>query len=122
MVNVPLPGADGAYVRLRTQPLPALTDAQLRAPGPLQPAGSVARLPEIPNPDIALPSLEVNVMLSVCLAPTVTDIVPETEAVAITVSLLPVGPLPLLIGSPGGLFPPVPTTPPLVSIVPRLLL
>ncbi|MGC2032970.1 MAG: hypothetical protein WA642_23350 [Steroidobacteraceae bacterium] len=47
---------------------------------------------------------------------------PTTEAVAITVSLLPVGLLPLLIGSPGGLLPLVPTTPPLLSIVPRLLL
>lgn len=109
-------------MRFRTQPLPALTDAQAKVPGPLQPAGSVARLPEIPNPDIGLPSLEVNVMLSVCLAPTVTDMVPATEAVAITVSLLPVGPLPLLMGSPGGLLPPVPTTPLLLSIVPRLLL
>jgi hypothetical protein len=53
----------------------------------------------------------------------VTDIVPETEAVAITVSVLPVGPLPLLMGSPGGLLPPVPATVlPLLSIVPRLLL
>ena len=109
-------------MRFRTQPLPALTDAQLKVPGPLQPAGSVARLPDTPNPDIALPSLEVNVMLSVCLAPTVTDMVPATDAVAITASLLPVGPLPLLMGSPGGLLPPVPTTPLLLSIVPRLLL
>ena len=100
-----------------------LTDAQLRLPGPLHPAGSAAKLPEIPNPEIAWPSLEVKVMLMVCRAPTATDTVPPTEAVAITESLLPTRPLGPLSGSPGGVLPPVP---PVVVvtllIVPRLLL
>jgi len=100
-----------------------LTDAQLKLPGPLQPAGSVPKLPEIPNPEIALPSLEVNVMLIVCRAPTATDTVPPTETVAITESLLPLRRPGPLIGSPGGLLPPVPPVAAVtLLIVPLLLL
>src|ERR1700722_8877369 len=90
MVRVPLPTAVGAKVRFRTQPLPVLTDAQVRLPGALQPGGSVPRLPDTPNPDIAFPSLEVNVMLTVCWAPATTETVPATDGVATTRSLLPV--------------------------------
>lgn len=49
-------------------------------------------------------------MLTVCAAPTATDTLP-VEGVATTESLLPVGPLPPPMGSPGGVppvFPPPP--------------
>jgi len=101
------------------QPLPVLTDAQVKVLGPLQPAGSVPKVPETPNPDIVLPSLEVNVMLSVCVAPATTDRVPATEAVATTESWVPVGPLLPAIGLPGGLPAVLPATP---LRVPLLLL
>ncbi len=61
-----------------------LTEAQLKLPGPLQPAGSVLKLPDIPKPEMANPSLEVKAMLTVSLAPTATATVPPTEAVATT--------------------------------------
>jgi hypothetical protein len=96
---------------LRTQPLPVLTDAQAKVVGPLQPAGSVPKLPEIPKPDMARPSLEVKVMLIVRLTPTMTDTVPATEGVPTTESVLPVGPLPPPMGLPVG-PPPVPPVPP----------
>jgi hypothetical protein len=91
--------------------------------GPLQPAGSAA-LPVTPNPVIAFPSLEVNVMLIVCAAPTATDTTPATEGVATTKSLEPVGPGVPEIGSLGGLLVPPPLSPaPLApAFVPLLLL
>jgi hypothetical protein len=60
-----------------------LTAPQLKLLGPLQPAGSVPKLPEIPKPDIGIPSLEANVMLTVRLAPMTTDTAP-VEGVATT--------------------------------------
>ena len=95
-------------MRFNTQPLPVLTDAQVKLPGPLQPAGKVARVPEIPKPDIALPSLEVKVMLTVCFAPTATETVPETEGVATIELVLPVGPPAALMGLPVGVPPALP--------------
>lgn len=80
-----------------------LTDAQVNLPGPLQLVGSVDKLPEIPNPVMALPSLEVNVTLIVCLVPTTTETIPATEGVATTELLVPVIPLPPPIGLPVGL-------------------
>ncbi|HXA35500.1 MAG TPA: hypothetical protein VNW26_04135 [Steroidobacteraceae bacterium] len=97
-----------------------LTEAQVKLLGPLQPAGSAPAPAEIPNPDIVLPSLEVNVMLTVCFAPTATATVPETEGVATIELFAPVGPLTLLIGLPGGLVP-VPPLPPLVTLSVPLL-
>jgi hypothetical protein len=113
-------------VRVRTQPLPVLTKAQVKLLGPSQPTGSVPKLFEIPKPEIALPSLDVKVMLTVRLAPTDADTAPPTEGVATTESMLPVRPPPPAIGSPGGpagglpLVDPVPL--PELSTVPRLLL
>src|ERR1700722_8164119 len=94
--------------------------------GPLQPAGSVPKLFEIPKPDIAFPSLDVKAMLSVRLLPTTAETVPPTEAVQATLSMLPVSPPPPTIGLPGGppvgLPPVVPVPLPEVSTVPRVLL
>lgn len=120
---MPLATAVGAYVRFSTQPLPVLTDAQVKLLGPLQPAGSAA-LPVTPNPVIAFPSLEANVMLIVREAPTATDTTPATEAVATTKSLVPVGPGVPEIGSVGGLLVPPPLFPVLLAppFVPLLLL
>ena len=98
-----------------------LTDAQAKLVGPLQPAGSVPKLPEIPNPDIARPSLEVKVILIVCLTPTMTDTVPATEGVPTTESVLPVGPPPPPIGLPVG-APPAPPVPPLGTLTEPMLL
>jgi hypothetical protein len=70
-------------VRFKTQPLPVPTHAHVNLLGPLQPAGSAPKLPEIPNPVIASPSLEVKVMLIVWLAPVATE-TPAAEVVAIT--------------------------------------
>jgi hypothetical protein len=99
-----------------------LTDAQVRPAGPLQPAGRVVpRLPDIPNPEIAFPSLEVNVMLTACWAPTTTETA-VAEGVATTELLLPVGPLPPPIGLPVGPPPVPPVLPPLVELVGPLLL
>jgi hypothetical protein len=60
--------------------------------GPLQPAGRLLNVPEMPNPVIDRPSLEVNVMLSVWLEPMATDTL-EAEGVPTTVSSAPVVPL-----------------------------
>jgi hypothetical protein len=73
---------------LSTQPLPELTSEQLKFAGAVQPAGQV--VPEIANPVIGKPSLEVKVMLSVCVVPTRAVSVPDTAAVATTVSRVPV--------------------------------
>jgi hypothetical protein len=99
-----------------------LTDAQLKVPGPLQPAGSVARLPDIPKPEMALPSLEVKVTLIVCFAPTTTDTPPDTDTVATIELLEPVGPGVPPTGLPCGLPPVFPPPPAVVSMVPLLLL
>src|ERR1700679_549084 len=93
MVSAPLSPSVGAYVRFRTQVLPVLTEAQLKLPGPLQPAGSVAKVPVIANPEMALPSFEVNVILTVWVAPTATETA-LSDGVATTESLLPVSPPP----------------------------
>jgi hypothetical protein len=97
-----------------------LIDAQARLLGPLQPAGRVdPRLPDIPNPEIALPSLELKLILTVCWAPTTTETLPATEGVATTKLLLPVGPVLPPIGLPVGPPPvlPVPLVPPPVELV-----
>jgi hypothetical protein len=104
------------------QPLPVLTDAHVRLLEPLQPAGKVPKVPEIPKPDIALPSLEVNVMLTVCFAPTATETVPETEGVATIELLVPVGAPAALMGLPDGVPPGLPPLAPMLPMVPRLLL
>jgi hypothetical protein len=99
-----------------------LTDAQVKLLGPLQPAGSAAP-PVTPNPVIAFPSLEVNVILTVCAAPTATDTTPATEEVATTKSLLPVGWGVPEIGSAGGLLvPPLLLPVPLATLLVPLLL
>jgi hypothetical protein len=69
---------------------------------------------------MALPSLEVKVMLSVWVAPTATDTIPPAENVATTELLVPVGPLMPPIGLPGGL-PPVFPLPPVLFRVPLML-
>src|ERR1700722_3379056 len=109
MASVPLPTVVGAKVRFKTQPLPVLTNAQPRGLWPLPPVGSV--VPEISNPEIARPSLEVKVTLTVWLAPTTTDTVPAMEEVATTESLVPLSPLlPPLPAFPGPVLP-VPPVP-----------
>jgi hypothetical protein len=83
-----------------------LTFAQAKVLGPLQPVGSAR--PEIANPEIASPSLEVNVTATVWVAPMTTDTVPAMEGVATTESSLPFSPPP----PPVGMVPPVPPVPP----------
>lgn len=90
-----------------------LTEAQENLPGPLQPAGSVAEVPEMANPDMAFPSFEVNVILTVCAAPTMTETA-LSDGVATTTSLLPVGPPPPPPMEPTGAPPPV--FPPLLGL------
>ena len=115
----------GLNVKFRTQPLPVLTNAQVKLLGPLQPAGS-AKLFAIPKPDIALPSLEVYVMLSVRLPPAAADMMPPTDGVATTESAVPGSPPRPATGLPGGplggLPPVVPVPLPELSAVPLLLL
>jgi hypothetical protein len=71
-----------------------------------------------------LPSLELNVILTVCWAPTTTETLPATEGVATTKLLLPADPPTPPIGFPVGPPPvlPVPLVPPLVVLVGPLLL
>jgi hypothetical protein len=79
---VPLPTAVGRYMRLSMQPLPVLTEAQVRLEGPLQPAGKV------PNPAVidrfvaVAPSSVVNVKLNAAPDPTTTSMAPLGEGVA----------------------------------------
>ena len=121
MVSVPLPTVVGAKVRFRTQPLPVLTNAQPKGVGPLQPVGSV--VPEIANPEIARPSLEVKVTLTVWLAPVTTDTVPAMEEVATTESLVPVSPVPPPEPAlPGPVLPVLPVLPVVTLAVPVVLL
>jgi hypothetical protein len=119
MVSVPLSTTVGAYVRFRTQALPVPTEAQLKLPGPLQPAGSVAKVPVIANPEMALPSFEVNVILTVCVAPTATETA-LSDGVATIESLLPVGPPPPPgpVGAPPLVFPPLLGLPPDPKLLP----
>jgi hypothetical protein len=98
-----------------------LTVAQARLAGPLQPTGRFPKVPDMPKPVIALPSLEVNEMLMVRAAPTSTDTVPATEEVATTTSLLPEGRLGGAMGLPGGPLLVVTGVLPALSSVPRLL-
>ena len=64
------------------QPLPVLTEAQVKVAGPLQPAGKVLN-PEVMDRPVAVsPSSVVNVTLNVALDPTATLTVPVGEAVA----------------------------------------
>src|ERR1700678_2602273 len=113
MVSVPLSTTVGAYVRFSTQALPVLTEAQLKLPGPLQPAGSVAKVPVIANPEMGLPSFEVNVILTVWVAPTATETA-LSDGVATIESLLPVSPPPppRPVGPPPLVFPPLLGLPP----------
>jgi hypothetical protein len=73
------------------QPLPVLTEAQVRLVGPVQPAGKAL------NPDVieklvaVLPSLVVNVTLNAWLCPTATLIGPVGEGVATIVLFVPTG-------------------------------
>jgi hypothetical protein len=98
------------------------TDAQVNVGGPLQPAGSVARSPDTPKPVIRRPSLEVNAMLIVRLAPAATDTVAAAEGVPTAEFSEPVT-VPLLeIGSLGAFEPVLPSLPFELSFVPRLLL
>src|SRR5580692_6533476 len=60
-------------------------------------------------------------MLSVRLPPTLADTAPPTDAVATTLSMLPVSPPPPAMGLPGGFaggLPVVPVAPPELSTVP----
>jgi hypothetical protein len=74
------------------QPLPVLTDAQLKLVTPLQPAGKVL------NPDViarfvaVLPSSVVNVTLNVALDPTATLMGLVVDGVATILSFVVVGP------------------------------
>jgi hypothetical protein len=102
----------GAKVKMRTQPLPAPTLAQVRLLGALQSAGSVPKLPYTEKPVSGRLSAEVKVMLMVWLAPTATLTEP-TEAVAETVLSVPETPPPTGAAFGGvtgatGMVPPVP--------------
>jgi hypothetical protein len=67
----------------------------------------VLKLPEMPKPDIGIPSLEANVMVTVWLAPMATDTAP-VEGVATTKLSVPVREL----------LPLNPTVPPVPEAVP----
>jgi hypothetical protein len=71
-------------VKLATQPLPVLTEAQVKVAGPVHPAGREPKL--VTDRFVAvLPSLVVKVTLSVELDPTTTLTVPVADGVATTV-------------------------------------
>jgi hypothetical protein len=69
--------------------LPVVTEAHVNDEGPLQPAGNPPPNPERLKPDMGLPSLEVNVMLTVRLPPTATAM-DAADGVASNESWLPV--------------------------------
>jgi hypothetical protein len=96
------------------------TAEQLKLPGPVQPVGSVPKVPEIAKPDIGRPSLDANVMLTVRRAPMTTDTTSE-DGVATTKSSVPERTLPPL--NPTLPVPPVPVVGPLelTAAVPLLL-
>jgi hypothetical protein len=98
-VIAPLSTAVGVYVKSRTQPLPLDTLAQTNCAGADQSAGRL--VPDTANPVTGRPSLELNVMLIVRLAPVTSVSALPTDAVAITVSWLPVDVVPpSTVGSP----------------------
>ena len=73
------------------QPLPVLTEAQVKVAGPVHPAGKALN-PEVMDRPVAVsPSSVVNVTLNVALDPTATLTVPVGEAVATTLSFVFVG-------------------------------
>ena len=88
------------------QPLPVLTEAQVKVAGPVQPAGKAL------NPDVierfvaVLPSSVVNVTLNVALDPTTTLTVLVVDDVATMLSLV--------VG--GGEDPPPPPPPHAVNV------
>jgi len=70
------------------QPLPVLTEAQVKLAGPVQPAGKALN-PEVMDRLVAVsPSSVVNVTLNVALEPTATLTVPVGEDVATIVSFV----------------------------------
>jgi len=73
------------------QPLPVLTEAQLKAPaGALQPLGSAARSLVTRSEAIGLPSLVLKLTATVRAPPPATALtVPVTDGVTVMVSLLP---------------------------------
>ena len=108
-------------MRVRTQPLPGPTVAQVRLLGALQSAGSTPKLPYTEKPVSDSPSRDVKVMLMVWLAPTSTLTAP-TDAVAETVLSVPLTPPPTgaALGGVTGAVGMVPTVP-VGAIVPLSL-
>jgi hypothetical protein len=71
------------------QPLPVLTEAQVKLVGPVQPAGKVPS-PEVIDRFVAVaPSLVVNVTVVAVLDPTTALMVLAVDGVATTVSFVP---------------------------------
>jgi hypothetical protein len=70
------------------QPLPVLTEAQVKLVGPVQPAGKVANPVVIDRFVAVLPSSVVNVTLNGVLDPTTTLMVLVVEEVATMLSLV----------------------------------
>ena len=62
------------------QPLPVLTEAQLKLAGPDHPAGKGDKPPVTDRPVAAVPSLVVNVTLTAELDPTATCVAPDVLA------------------------------------------
>jgi hypothetical protein len=79
------------------QPLPELTEAQLKLAGPVHPAGKGDKPPVTDRPVAAVPSFVVKVTLTAALEPTATWVVPEVLAT-------------MLLGAGGGLLEPPPPT------------
>jgi hypothetical protein len=79
------------------QPLPELTEAQLKLAGPVHPAGKGDKPLVTDSPVAAVPSFVVNVTLTAALAPTATCVFPEVPATT-------------LLGAGGGLLEPPPPT------------
>ena len=70
------------------QPLPVLTEAQVKLVGPVQPAGKAPK-PVVMERFVAVsPSLVVNVTLSAVLEPTATFRAPVSEGVATMLSFV----------------------------------
>jgi hypothetical protein len=101
---------------LTTQPLPVLTEAQVKLVGPVQPAGKALK-PEVIDKFVAvLPSLVVNVTLTAWLCPTGTLMTPVGEGVATIVLFVVVG----VVGVVGAGDPPPPPPPPHAAKIARL--
>jgi hypothetical protein len=91
-------------VSVTTQPLPVLTEAQVKLVGPVQPAGKALK-PEVIDKFVAvLPSLVVNVTLIAWLFPTGTLMTPVGEGVATIALFVVVG----VVGVVGAGDPPSP--------------